>query len=86
MHEMSIALEVCRIAGDRLGRPALGDLVGIGLLVGDDAGVEPANLQFCLDALLAVPPFAGARTEIRRCPGDALRVDYLEVNDERATD
>jgi len=81
MHEMSIALEVCRIAETRLEREQLGRLVGVGLLVGDDAGVEPANLQFCLDALLAQPPFGGATTKIARCAGDALRVDYLEVDE-----
>lgn len=81
MHEMSIALEVCRIAETRLERAQLGRLVGVGLLVGDDAGIEPANLQFCLDALLAQPPFAGATTKIARCAGDALRVDYLEVDE-----
>lgn len=81
MHEMSIALEVCRIAETRLAHADLPRLVGVGLIVGDDAGVEPANLQFCLDALLAQPPFAGATAKIARCAGDALRVDYLEVDE-----
>ena len=80
MHELSIALEVCRIAETRLAPDDLPRLVGVGLLVGDDAGVEPANLQFCLDTLLAQPPFAGATAKIARCAGEELRVDYLEVD------
>lgn len=81
MHEMSIALEVCRIAETRLTPEALPRLVSVGLIVGDDAGVEPSNLQFCLDALLAQPPFNGATAKIARQPGDELRVDYLEVDE-----
>ena len=81
MHEMSIALEVCRIAETRLTAEALPRLVSVGIIVGDDAGVEPSNLQFCLDALLAQPPFKGATAKIARQPGDELRVDYLEVDE-----
>jgi Zn finger protein HypA/HybF involved in hydrogenase expression len=81
MHEMSVALEVCRIAEARLAHEQLGRLIGVGVMVGDDAGIEPDNLQFCLDALLSHPPFAGATVKIARCTGHALRVDYLEVDE-----
>jgi Zn finger protein HypA/HybF involved in hydrogenase expression len=80
MHEMSVALEVCRMAGERLGRAA-DQLVALGVTVGDDAGVEPENLAFCLEALLAEPPFRGATPRILREPGDALHLSYLEVVD-----
>ena len=83
MHEMSIALEVCRMAEERVGRDGLGGLVAVGLEVGDGAGVEVDNLTFCLETLLAEPPFAGARSVIARLPGDVLRVAYLEVEDGR---
>jgi len=86
MHEMSIALEVCRIAEARLAHDKLERLVGVGVVVGDDAGIEPTNLQFCLDVLLAQPPFHAATAKIARCAGDALRVDYLEVDDDRPRD
>ena len=81
MHEMSIALEVCRIAEARLAHDELDRLVGVGVVVGDEAGIEPANLQFCLDVLLTHPPFRAATAKIARCTGDALRVDYLEINE-----
>ena len=81
MHEMSVALEMCRIAEARLAHEQLGRLVGVGVVIGDDAGIEPGNLQFCLDALLAHPPFGGATVKIARCSGDVLRVDYLEVDE-----
>ena len=80
MHEMSVALEVCRLAEARLGSDAQ-SLVGLGVTVGDDAGIEPQNLQFCLEALLAEPPFRGATPRILREPGDALHLSYLEVVD-----
>jgi Zn finger protein HypA/HybF involved in hydrogenase expression len=80
MHEMSVALEVCRLAEARLGADAE-SLVALGVTVGDDAGIEPENLAFCLEALLAEPPFRGAAPRILREPGDALHLSYLEVVD-----
>jgi len=81
MHELSIAMEVCRMAEEKLGRDALPGLVEVGVDVGDDSGLEPASLQFCLEALLKEPPFTGARPIIMRQPGDVLRLSYLEVDD-----
>jgi Zn finger protein HypA/HybF involved in hydrogenase expression len=86
MHELSIALEVCRMAEERLDPEALPRLVSVGLEVGDEAGVEPGNLQFCLEALLSTPPFAGARPVITPLHGDALRVTYFELDDGRTDD
>jgi Zn finger protein HypA/HybF involved in hydrogenase expression len=83
MHEMSIALEVCRMAEERLDGQGPESLVAVGVEVGDDAGVEPENLSFCLEALLSAPPFRGARPVIVRQPGDVLRLAYLEVDDGR---
>jgi Zn finger protein HypA/HybF involved in hydrogenase expression len=83
---MSVALEVCRIAEERLGRAALPSLRAVALEVGDDAGVEPGNLSFCLEALLGAPPFTGATPVIERRAGDVLRVSYLEVDDGRPDD
>ena len=80
MHEMSIALEIARLAEERLGEAAP-QLVTVGVEVGDDAGVEPASLEFCLEAVLATPPFRGAKGTILRAPGDALQLTYLEVDD-----
>jgi Zn finger protein HypA/HybF involved in hydrogenase expression len=85
MHEMSVALEVCRLAEERLGESA-DRLVAVGVTVGDDSGLEPSNLEFCLEALLAAPPFRGARPHILREPGDALHLSYLEVVDDARPD
>jgi Zn finger protein HypA/HybF involved in hydrogenase expression len=82
MHELSIALEVCRMAEERLGREALPRLVAVGVEVGDDSGLEADNLSFCLEALLGAPPFRGATPRVTRRPGDELRLAYLEVEDE----
>jgi Zn finger protein HypA/HybF involved in hydrogenase expression len=81
MHELSVALEVCRMAEERLGA-AVPRLRAVGLAVGNACGLEPANLVFCLDALLGQPPFGAARTHLATCEGDVLRVDYFEVDDE----
>jgi len=86
MHELSLAMEICRIAEERVGAAACAAVVAVGVDVGDDAGVEPANLEFCLDALLREPPFAGARPIVTRRPGDVLAVSYLEVDDDRPDD
>jgi len=86
MHEMSVAAEVCRLAEERLSPAELPQLITVGLDVGDDAGLEPDNLLFCLEALLAAPPFHGARPAVTRCPGDVLRVTYLELDDDRPDD
>lgn len=81
MHEMSVAMEVCRIAQDQVGFDALPNVREICVIVGRYSGVEPANLRFCLEALLEQPPFSGARAVLEMTPGDDLRVDYLEVDD-----
>jgi Zn finger protein HypA/HybF involved in hydrogenase expression len=81
MHELSVALEICRIAEDRLGEGDPQRLVTVGLDLGDESGLEPENLRFCLETLLSAPPFGAARPVITRLPGDALRVTYLEIDD-----
>lgn len=83
MHEMSIALEICRITEREVGRDGLARVREVGLVVGREAGVEPDNLVFCLDALLENPPFAGARTALELSTGDDLRIHYLDMEDER---
>ena len=80
MHEMSIAMEVARIAEEKLG-DAASQLVSVAVEVGDTAGVEPANLEFCLEAVFATPPFVNAKPQILRRDGDVLRVAYLEIDD-----
>jgi Zn finger protein HypA/HybF involved in hydrogenase expression len=84
MHELSIALEICRIAEGHVGPDRLSDLREIGVELGDDAGVEFASLVFCLDTLLGQPPFGRARAIFERSAGDTLRVSYLEVDDDGA--
>ena len=81
MHEMGVALEICRIAEQHVGTDGARSLTGVGVIVGDDAGVERSSLEFCLQSLLAQPPFAGATVHITPEAGDTLRVDYLEVDD-----
>ena len=81
MHEMGVALEICRIAEQHVGTGGARFLTGVGVIVGDDAGVERSSLEFCLQSLLAQPPFAGATVHITPEAGDTLRVDYLEVDD-----
>lgn len=82
MHEMSVAMEVCRMAEEHVGRDALGRVVTVGLEVGDRAGVVVESLEFCLEVLLEQPPFAGARCVVDRRQGDVLRLAYLEIEDE----
>jgi len=83
MHEMSVAVEVCRMAEERIGTASAAQITAVGLEVGDESGIEPDNLEFCLGVLLDHPPFGGAQVVMRRTPGDALRLEYIEVDDER---
>jgi len=83
MHEMSIAMSVCRIAAERVGIEKLPCLVEVGLEVGMDSGIELENLEFWLEVMLSEPPFAGARPVIERSEGDVLLVTHLEIDDGR---
>lgn len=85
MHEMSMAMEIGRIAEEKLGERSA-QCVTVAVDLGDDAGVEPANLEFCLEAVFATPPFGGAKPAILRCAGNVLRVAYLEIDDGRPDD
>jgi Zn finger protein HypA/HybF involved in hydrogenase expression len=79
---MSLALDVCRIAEDTVGRQCLPRITEVGLEVGEHAGVEVANFEFCLSALFSAPPFGRARPVIDQRTGDDLRVSYIEVDDD----
>lgn len=81
VHEMSIALEVCRLTEERVGVEDLLKVVEVGVEVGDLSGIESGALEFWLEVLLAEPPFSGARPVIERSEGDALQITYLEIED-----
>ena len=87
---MSLATEVCRIAEQHLAAAGAGGpvptLLELGLEVGEEAGVELESLLFCVEVLLAAPPFSGAKAVVKRVPGDVLRVTYLEVEDGGSND
>jgi Zn finger protein HypA/HybF involved in hydrogenase expression len=86
MHEMSIALEVCRLAEEAVAPLGPECITSVGLLVGDDAGLEITSLAFCLETLLTQSPFVQASPELQRVPGDVLRLEFVEVDDDRAAD
>jgi Zn finger protein HypA/HybF involved in hydrogenase expression len=81
MHELSLALEVCRLAEEVLQREGGIAVRRIGVEVGNDSGIELGNFRFCLDALLSEPPFRGGRAEYLPTPGGTLRLAYVEVDD-----
>jgi Zn finger protein HypA/HybF involved in hydrogenase expression len=81
VHELSLALEVCRIAEEVYQREQAASIRSIGVEVGNDAGVELENFRFCLDALMREPPFAGARADLLPADGETLRLAYVEIDD-----
>lgn len=81
MHELSLALEVCRQAEEVMDREGGVAMRRLAVEIGDEAGVEVENFRFCLDALLGAPPFNGARLELLRSDGAELRLAWLEVDD-----
>lgn len=86
MHELSLAMDVCRITEEHVGRSSLARVREVGVLVGDRSGVEFTTFEFCLESLLSAPPFEDARVRIDRTPGDDLRVTYVEVDDGDSSD
>jgi Zn finger protein HypA/HybF involved in hydrogenase expression len=84
VHELSLALEVCRLA-ETYWSPGT-SITAVGVEVGDDSGVELANFRFCLETLLTEPPFTGARAELEVLPGGDLRLAYVEIDDGRPND
>jgi Zn finger protein HypA/HybF involved in hydrogenase expression len=86
MHELSLAHEICRIAEANAGTAGPAAVREVAVEVGDEAGVEPESLTFCLEVLLTQPPFSMARPKLIRARGDVLRVSYLEVDDGRPND
>lgn len=86
MHEFSLALEVCRIAEEKAVPLPPSAVRGLGVEVGEDAGIEVENFRFCLESLLLAPPFAGARLDLLPRPGEDLKLTYLEVDDGRPED
>lgn len=81
MHEMSVAMEICQIAERAIGPRPPSTVTEVIVDVGDDAGIEIQNLEFCLEALLHAPPFRAARAVVRREAGDELRVASVEVDE-----
>lgn len=83
MHDLSLALEVCRQAEDVLVRSGGVAVQRVAVEVGEEAGVEIENFRFCLDALMQAPPFRGAPAELVSVGGSDLRLAWVEVDDGR---
>ncbi len=81
MHELSLAIEIGRLAEERLG-PSVARCVTVGVEVGSACGVEPSALEFCLEAVFSYPPWAGAKPAITRPDGDIFQVTYFEIEDD----
>ncbi|HYD51719.1 MAG TPA: hydrogenase/urease maturation nickel metallochaperone HypA [Gemmatimonadaceae bacterium] len=81
MHELSLAMEICRIVERTVGVDQLSRVTSLGVAVGDQANVEVTSLRFCLESLVARPPFGRARVEVVRSGDDALRLEYLEIDE-----
>lgn len=74
-------MEICAIAERAIGDRSPRCVTEVVVDIGEDAGVEIQNLEFCLDTLLRTPPFANARPVVRREPGDVLRVASVEIDE-----
>jgi len=81
VHELSLAIEIGRLAEERLGA-SVARCVTVGVDVGIDSGVEPESLEFCLEAVFSHPPWAGAKPAIARPDSDVFQVTYYEIEDD----
>jgi Zn finger protein HypA/HybF involved in hydrogenase expression len=86
MHELGLALEVCRLAEEVVEREPPGRVTRVGVEVGPECGVEIENFRFCLETLLREPPFLGARADLMPAGGEVLRLAYVEIDDGRSDD
>jgi len=86
VHEMSLAVEVGRLAAEQVDRELLPRISAVGVEVGDRAGVVVDALEFCLEAVFAEPPFRDARPVVERCGGDVLRLAWIDVEDGESGD
>ena len=78
---MSLALAVCEIAERAIGQRSPAQVREVVLDVGENAGVDLDNFEFCLTAVLQAPPFGIARPVLRRHAGSDLRVAHIEVEE-----
>lgn len=78
---MSVSLEICRMVEERVPAGAAARVTRVGVVVGDDAGLEPGSLRFCLETVLGLPPFGSATPELRREAGDVLRLEFIDVEE-----
>ncbi len=81
MHELSLAIEIGRLAEEKLGASA-SRCVAVGVEVGTESGGEPSALEFCLEAVFSHPPWEGARPVLERPPGDIFQVTWFEIEDD----
>ena len=81
MHELSLAIEIGRLAEARLGA-SVARCVTVGVDVGTESGVEPSALEFCLEAVFSHPPWTGAKPAISCPDSDAFQLTYFEIDDD----
>jgi Zn finger protein HypA/HybF involved in hydrogenase expression len=81
MHELSLAIEIGRLAEEKLGASA-SRCVAVGVEVGTESGVEPSALEFCLEAVFSHPPWQRVRPVLERPPGDIFQVTWFEIEDD----
>lgn len=81
MHELSLAIEIGRLAEEKLGDSA-SRCVAVGVDVGTESGVEPSALEFCLEAVFSYPPWSGVRPVLARPSGDIFQLTWFEIEDD----
>jgi Zn finger protein HypA/HybF involved in hydrogenase expression len=81
VHELSLAIEIGRLAEERLGA-SVARCITVGVEVGTLSEVEPSALEFCLEAVFSHPPWAGAKPAITRPASDVFQVTYFEIEDD----
>ena len=81
VHEFSLAVEICRLAVTTAGTENAGAVRTVGVEVGAAADVAVENLEFCLEVMLANPPFGAATPKLLTVPGSDLRLAWLEIED-----
>ena len=87
MHEMGVASSVLEAVHKELHRYPGHRAAKVAVRIGEFAGVDPASLQFCFEALVKGTEYEPLELLVEWCPagegrrGDELDLAYVELED-----
>ena len=81
MHEVGIASEILDAVRKETGARQGSRATKVGVRIGDMAGIDPASLAFCFEALVKGSDLEPLALQIERGPADELEFAFLELEE-----